>query len=451
MKKNVIMLMAVLALGVGKLTAQMDDCAITLSLFVEPAKAKNYDAALPHYEKVVQECPKYSLATYQYGEKMFKHFIEQGDKSKVDSYIKNFNLRMEHYPSRTKKGDVMSKIAQLKYDNNMGSKMEIFNDFDNAYKTDAANFKSPKSIYTYFSLAVDLYDAGQKDIQEVFDLYDEVISKIEVEESSLAKSLTDLISKEEAGTELSSKEKKRVKAYETNLNAYGTVKGSVNGKLGNIADCENLIPLYEKEFENKKNDINWLRGAAGRLNAKDCETPLFFQLVQQLHNLEPSAKSAFYLGRLADREGDASTALEYYNQAAELETNSSDKAKIYYSIAENMRGKGQYGQARSYYNKALAEKPSMGVCYLKIAQMYAKSANNCGSSVFEKRAINWLAAQMADKAARVDASIASNARAAASSYRQRAPSKTDIFSESMAGKTVTFSCWVGGSVKVPNL
>ena len=116
-----------------------------------------------------------------------------------------------------------------------------------------------------------------------------------------------------------------------------------------------------------------------------------------------------------------------------------------------MRGKGQYGQARSYYNKALAEKPSMGVCYLKIAQMYAKSANNCGSSVFEKRAINWLAAQMADKAARVDASIASNARAAASSYRQRAPSKTDIFSESMAGKTVTFSCWVGGSVKVPNL
>ena len=135
MKKNVIMLMAVLALGVGKLTAQMDDCAITLSLFVEPAKAKNYDAALPHYEKVVQECPKYSLATYQYGEKMFKHFIEQGDKSKVDSYIKNFNLRMEHYPSRTKKGDVMSKIAQLKYDNNMGSKMEIFNDFDNAYKT----------------------------------------------------------------------------------------------------------------------------------------------------------------------------------------------------------------------------------------------------------------------------------------------------------------------------
>ena len=451
MKKKVLLLAVVMLVGFGKTWAQMDDCAITLSLFVEPAKAKNYDAALPHYDKVVAECPKYSLATYQYGEKMFKHFIEKGDKAKIDNYIENFNLRMQYYPSRTKQGDVMAKIAQLKYDNGMGSKMDQFNAFDEAYKKDAANFKSPKSMYTYFSLAVDLFNEGQKDIQEVFDLYDVVINRIESEESSLAKNVTTLSEKEESGTALSSKEKKRLKASETNLNAYGKVKGSVNGKLGKIADCENLIPLYEKEFQNKKDNINWLRSAAGRLNAKDCETPLFFELVQQLHTLEPSAKSAFYLGRLADRNGDASTALEYYNQAAELETNPSDKAKVYYSIAENMRKKGSYGQARSYYNKALAEKPSMGVCYLKIAQMYAKSSNSCGNNVFEKRAVNWLAAQEADKAARVDASIAGNARAAASSYRQRAPSKTDIFSESMAGKTVTFSCWIGRSVKVPNL
>lgn len=451
MKKIVLLLAAVLLVGIGTSSAQMDDCAITLSLFVEPAKAKNYEAALPHYDKVVAECPKYSLATYQYGEKMFKHFIEKGDKAKIDNYIENFNRRMEYYPSRTKQGDVMSKIAQLKYDNNVGSKMDQFNAFDEAYKKDAANFKSPKSLYTYFSLAVDLFNEGQKDIQEVFDLYDVTINKIESEESTLAKNVTMLSEKQDGGTALSSKEKKRLKASETNLKAYGKVKGSVNGKLGNIADCENLIPLYEKEFPNKKDNTNWLRSAAGRLNAKDCDTPLFFELVQQLHTLEPSAKSAFYLGRLADRNGDASTALEYYNQAAELETNPSDKAKVYYSIAENMRKKGSYGKARSYYNKAVAEKPSMGVCYLKIAQMYAKSSNSCGNTVFEKRAVNWLAAQMADKAARVDASIAGNARAAASSYRQRAPSKTDIFSESMAGKTVTFGCWIGGSVKVPNL
>jgi hypothetical protein len=30
--------------------------------------------------------------------------------------------------------------------------------------------------------------------------------------------------------------------------------GSVNSTLGKLADCDQLIPLYEAEFENKKGD-----------------------------------------------------------------------------------------------------------------------------------------------------------------------------------------------------
>ena len=93
----------------------------------------------------------------------------------------------------------------------------------------------------------------------------------------------------------------------------------------------------------------------------------------------------------------------------------------------------------------------MGRAYLKIANMYAASANNCGTTVFEKRAIYWKAADMASKAARVDGSIAGNARETASSYLQRAPSKSDIFDAGLGGQTITFKCWVGGSVRVPTL
>jgi hypothetical protein len=63
----------------------------------------------------------------------------------------------------------------------------------------------------------------------------------------------------------------------------------------------------------------------------------------------------------------------------------------------------------------------------------------------------WKAAEMASKAARVDASIAGNARATASAYRDRTPTKSEIFSAGMGGKTISFKCWVGGSVRVPNL
>ena len=453
MKTKSLLLFTILILTFsGKSIAQApDDCAVTLSYFIEPAKAKNYEAALPHYDKVIKECPKSSLATYQYAVKMFSYFVKKGDKSKVNDLIQAYKYRLQYFPEKTKEGDVLSTIAQIQYDNKIGTKKEQYRAFDEAYKKDSENFTSGKSLYTYFSLAVDLHSTGDKDIQEIFDLYDVVIEKLEIQENDLAEKLTPLMNKEEAGTALTKKEQKYKKVYENNIGVYAKVKGSVNGKLGQLADCPNLIPLYSKDFEANKNNVTWIKRAAGRLSAKDCDDPLFFKLVQQLHTLDPSAKSAYYLGKLAEKDGKSSTALDYYNQAADLETNNSDKAKIYYSIAENFRKKGSLGQARNYYRKMLGVKPSAGIAYLKIAQMYASSSNGCGTSVFEKRAVNWLAEEMAHKAARVDPSLASSAKAAASSYRGRAPSKSDIFSDGMAGKTITFNCWIGGSVKVPNL
>lgn len=451
MKSKTTFFIALLALMFSVEAIAQDDCTISVSLFSEPAKIKNYDVALTHYDKAITDCPKYSIAVYQYAVKMFEYYIENGDKSKIKDLENAYQLRMKYFPNKSEKGDIMADIAQIKYDNAIGDKQSQFNAFDNAFKADEPNFKSPKSIYTYFSLAMDLYTDGQKDIQEVFDLYDIITEKIEKEEGNYATRINGLLNKQDNGQKLSSKEVKKLDGYEKYLGYYGKIKGSVDTKLGSIADCENLIPLYDKNFDQKKEDINWLKSAAGRLNARDCETPLFYQLVQQLHTLQPSAASAFYLGRLADRDGNNTDALSYYNQAVELETNLNKRADYLFVIAENYRKRGSFNSARTNYLRVLEQKPAKGICYLRIADMYSKSSNDCGNNVFEKRAINWKAAEMADKAARVDATIASNARASADSYRQRAPSKADIFSEGMAGKTITINCWIGGSVKVPNL
>ena len=449
--KTKILLLAFFAILMTTNASAQDDCTIAVSLFTEPAKIKNYEGAMPHYDKVITSCPQYSVAVYQYAVKMFEYFIEQGDQTKIKDLENAYQLRMKYFPKKSKKGDIMADIAQIKYDNGIGDKLSQFNAFDLAYKTDEPNFKSPKAIYTYFSLVMDLYKDGQKDIQEVFDLYDIIVEKIEKEEGNYAVQINKMIEKEEAGQKLSSKDQKKLDGYEKYLGYYAKIKESVDSKLGSVADCDNLIPLYEKNFEEKKEDIAWLKSAASRLNAKDCETPLFYQLVQQLHSLQPSAASAFYLGRLADRDGNNTDAINYYNQAVELETNLNKAADYTFAIAENYRKRGSYSNARSNYYKVLEQKPSKGICYLRIADMYSKSSNDCGGSVFEKRAINWKAAEMADRAARVDASVAATARATAESYRGRAPSKSDIFAEGMAGKVITINCWIGGSVKVPNL
>ena len=107
--------------------------------------------------------------------------------------------------------------------------------------------------------------------------------------------------------------------------------------------------------------------------------------------------------------------------------------------------------ARNYAQKAIDANPSNGKAYLLIATLYANSANDCGDSAFDKRAIYWKAAEVARQAGRVDPSLSGRSGQAVNSYMSKAPSKEMIFNSGMSGKTVTFNCWVGGSVKVPNL
>jgi hypothetical protein len=63
----------------------------------------------------------------------------------------------------------------------------------------------------------------------------------------------------------------------------------------------------------------------------------------------------------------------------------------------------------------------------------------------------WKAADMARKAGRVDPALSGRASQSAASYEAKAPSKTDIFNSGMAGKSLSFKCWVGGSITVPSL
>ncbi|MDR6299497.1 hypothetical protein [Mesonia maritima] len=441
--------------------AQEADCGRNLALFSQSAKIKDYKSAQPYYNKLIENCEDSNIVIYQYGERMLKSFIEDAEeagntekqKEYAQALIENYQKRLENFPTKTPKGGVYADIAQVKYDNNLGDKEEQYDAFEKAWEADKKSFNSPRALYTYFNVLIDLQDAGKKDLQVVFMKYDELIEKIEEEEIRRAEEAAPLIKKQEDGDKLNSDEERILKNSEIYLTNFSKIKAGINGLLGQRADCENLIPLYNGEFEENKENVEWLKRAAGRLSAKDCtEDPLFFKLVEALHQKQPSAKSALYLGQLAEKDNNYSKALEYYNQSADLEENPIDKARVYNMIANNYKRKGSYSTARSFYRKALSSQPSKGSAYLQIADMYAKSANDCGDNVFNKRAVYWLAAEYARRAGRVDPSIQSSADAAVNSYMGRAPQKTDIFQEDVeVGSTINIGCWIGESVRVPSL
>lgn len=460
MKTKLTTLFAAIVLmmtGTANINAQIsEECITTGSIFVEAAKVKNYEAARPSFEKLRKDCPNWSLALYQYGERLLKADLKKAtgaEKTAIAQDLISFlKQREQYFPKKTPAGDNAADQAQILFDNKIGTAKSQYDAFNAAFAKDAESISSAKSIYTRFKLAVSLFKANQLPLQEVFDLYDETQAKLNKEATKLDGKLQKLLDKEESGTALSAKEARRKKGYNTNLKAFGTFAGGTDAEMGILGNCDNLIPLYTKDFEAKKNDVAWLKKSAGRLAGKDCtDSDLFVSMVEELHRLEPSARSAKYLGILAGKRNDHVEAEKYFLESAELEEDPKERADTYYRLAKKARKSGSYGKARRLYNRALTENPSMGRCYIDIAAMYAASANNCGSSVFDKRAVYWLAANTVERAGRVSPSLAKTANGLAASYRGKAPDKSMIFNANRGGQTVKIGCWIGSSIRVPNL
>jgi tetratricopeptide (TPR) repeat protein len=334
------------------------------------------------------------------------------------------------------------------------TKSDVYDKFDNAFITDSETFNNPKNLYTYFVLIVDLYDEQLKSAEELFTKYDEISEKVEREIKNYTNKVNKFVSGDmsESQVELSKKDASKVKSFNSFLKAYDQISKGMEKKVGDRANCDNLIPLYEKNYEEKKNDGIWLNRALNRLAKKECmDSELFVKILQQKNMLEPDAFAAYLLGRIKSKEGKSAEALEYYNQAIQLENDSYEKAKILFRIATKFRKDGLFSRARLYYVKALKFNPSMGKCYLAIAQMYASSAKNCGSDNFTQRSVYWLASKEALKAGRVDSKLKKSANQSSRNYLAKAPQKSEIFSSGREGEIIKVRCWIGRSVKVPNL
>ena len=438
-----------------------EDDINSLSIFSEYVKAKNYDAAYEPWMELRERNPKFNSAIFVYGERILKYKIENSSDEEKVNYIndltKLWNEKRINFPSKTPLGDVLAKSAQLLYDYmselNM-TKSEVYDKFDNAFITDSETFNNPKNLYTYFKLIVMLYDEQLKSAEEFFTKYDEISEKVEREIKNYTNNVNKFLSEDvsESEVELSKKDQRKVKSFNSFLKAYDQISKGMEIDLGDRANCVNLIPLYEKNYEEKKNDGIWLQRALNRLFNKECvDSELFVKILQQKNMLEPNASTSYYLGIIKSKEGKSTEALEYYNQAIELENDSYEKAKILFRIATKFRKDGLFSKARLYYVKALKFNPSMGKCYLAIAQMYASSAKHCGSDNFTQRAVYWLASKEALKAGRVDRKLKKSANQSSRNYLAKAPQKSEIFSSGREGEIIRVGCWIGRSVKVPKL
>jgi len=424
------------------------DCNIKYNLFKGDYQAKKYDAAFENWMWCMDNCPTLSVNIYKYGIKIAEYKLENASATEkqaaADLVMRVYNQRLEHKFKNDNPSKLYDKIATFKASQG-ASEEEVYGLIEKTFKMDPTSV-SPKNMYKYFDIILNKNKVDNP--QVVFDTYDEVGEGVEVKRQAYSKRI-DAINAKDSLT-LSARDKKNRKIYQQILTNLTIVETSLDAKLTAISTCENLIPLYQKYFDEKQNDGVWLKRAVSRMYNKECtDDPFYDTLVEAYVKADPSPNASVFYAGILMKNGETNKAMDYFKQAVDQEEDSYKKAGYLLKVAQILSKKGRKSEARTYANRAISNAPTMGKAYLVIAGMYASSANSCGTDVVSKRMVYVAALNKALRAKSVDPSISRLANRYIKSYTNNLPSKKDLFMAGIeSGSTHKIGCWIGETVRV---
>ncbi len=213
-----------------------------------------------------------------------------------------------------------------------------------------------------------------------------------------------------------------------------------------------MVKMYGDRFKANAGNAPWLARATQMLDKKNCtDNPLYVQLAETLHNLEPSAMSAYNVGRMLMEKGQYVKASTFLKQSVELENDNIKKADYYLTLAGlYSRDLKQYSQARSFAEQSIALRPGWGKPYIMIGDMYSSSATECGENDdFKKNAVYWAAVDKYIKAKYVDNSITEDANKKIGLFSKYFPKTADAhFYGVHDGDSYTVECWINETTTV---
>lgn len=403
--------------------AQKIDCSPKIKAYQELIALNKLDESYETWNEVRKTCPKDDEIIYGDGITILEFKIAQAkqeDKEKwvrdllklYDQYNKNFPLAIP---------DFEVKKAMALHSNALGSKDEILSLLDSGFSKDSNYFKDANTINTYFNLYCEQYNNGNKKITPNL-----VLEKY----SSLYAILNNL---KESNPENSD---------------YNTVQRAITDLIKDIATCENLSDLYSKNFDKNKDNADWLTSALINLSAKCSAKPIFQTLAERLYALKVTAVSANFMALSSLKQKKFSEAIKFYNESADLQTNTLEKAKIYYTLATGLLSNDNI-KSKEYLSKALIADPKLGKAYLSLAQLYINGSQDCGKNDFEKKAVYYLAIQTAQKASIVDPRLKSNANKLAENVASKSLTASEISKAKMNGKSLTLDCWIKETITFP--
>ncbi len=409
----------------ANINAQKFDCSSKIKEYQELFQTKKVTESFTTWTEVSKNCPKQSESVYTDGIEIQQFRIDNAaspeDKEKlVRELLKLYDQYNRNFPSSA--ADFEVKKALVLMDNNVGTNQEIYSLLDSSFAKNPKNLNDARAIYTYFNLYVEKYQAEKTKVTS-----DMVLDKYMV----ISALLTELeTAKPEKETE------------------YKTAARGVRSLVKELATCDNLSTYYEKNFEANKENAEWLTAALSNLTIKCGGEPIYNAIAEANYKLKPTSKSAYYMAVTCIKQRRLPEAIQYFTEAEALETDPLEKAKLDYSLATGLLSK-EKEKSKALLVKAYTLDPKMGKAYLFLAEQYSNSAEECGKTDFEKKAVYYLAEETLKKAVVAEPRLKPTADRMIERFASKKLTDKDISDKKMNGKSITIGCWINETISFP--
>ena len=390
----------------------------TYSLYNEYYKQENYESALPHWKTVFNKYPKSIKNVYIQGAKIYDHFIENAETPEerekyIDQLMKIYDKRIKYFGE---KGYVLGRKATDFLDYKLNT--------DTPPEGEALK-ETMKKGYEWLNQSIEeqqtetelpIFVLMMQTTRSLFKL-GEIPKETVVRNFDKCNNLLNTI-KSEAEEDKKLEDISKVQAYIEEI--FGS---------SGAADCEALISIFQPQYEENKEDAEFIKGMLRRLGDANCdESQLFAQATERLYELEPSAEAAFNMARRYVQRDETERAKKYYQEAMDQETDDDLLAKYYYEYAYFIFAKeNALSEARSYARKALDINADYCEALMLIGDIYVSASNSFGDDAFDKASVFWLAVDYFERARRAGQDCAIDASQKVSTYRKYFPNKEEAF------------------------
>ena len=413
--------------------AQIFDCPTKMTEYQELFKAKKIAESYDTWTTVSKNCPKENEAVYTDGIEIIQYKIDNAasaeEKEKlVREVLKLYDQYNKYFPLTTQDFEVNKAMTLV--NNKIDAKEEIFNLLDRGFTKASNKVTDANAIFTYFSMYCEKFNNIDKSIT----------SNSVLEKYTLVNSLLNqlLAAKPDSNNSEQAKQNRDYKSAQT----------AINKLIKDLATCENLDAFYTKNYTENQENGDWITSALLSLSSKCSAKPIFNTLAEKLYAMKVTSQSSNFMALANLQQRKFPEAIKFYNESAELQTNPIEKAKIYYTLATGLLA-NDLPNSKEYLKKALSSDPKMGKAYLFLAQLYSNSANDCGKTDFEKKAVYYLAIQTAQKAGVAEPRLKPTADKVVKDYEAKSLTSDEISKAKMNGKFVTIGCWINETITFP--